>query len=279
MKTLFISDLDGTLLGSNVRLSEFTIRTINALIRRGLVFSYATARSVVTAAKVTAGLSAEFPVITYNGAFIINSATQEILLSNYFTGDEAQYIQQVLTESQIYPIVYATIDGKEKFSYFRGHTNRGKQFFLDSRIGDVRRIEADSAEDVYRGDMFYISCIGDEEKLELINDIFKADSRFSCIYQRDIYSGVNWFEILPARATKANAILQLKSFLGCDRIVSFGDSKNDLSMFEISDECYAVENACEELKEIATAIIDSNDNDGVAKWLEENAGDAYPTDL
>ena len=41
-------------------------------------------------------------------------------------------------------------------------------------------------------------------------------------------------------------------------------------MFEISDECYAVENAVEELKKISTGIIGSNEDDGVAKWLKEN---------
>ncbi len=41
-------------------------------------------------------------------------------------------------------------------------------------------------------------------------------------------------------------------------------------MFEISDECYAVKNAMPELQGIATGIIESNDNDGVAKWLLEN---------
>jgi len=43
-------------------------------------------------------------------------------------------------------------------------------------------------------------------------------------------------------------------------------------MFELSDECYAVQNADEELKKIATDIISSNDEDGVAKWLEHNLG-------
>lgn len=51
-------------------------------------------------------------------------------------------------------------------------------------------------------------------------------------------------------------------------MVSFGDAINDIPMFRISDECYAVKNAVEELKKIATGIIDSNDEDGVAKWLE-----------
>jgi hypothetical protein len=41
-------------------------------------------------------------------------------------------------------------------------------------------------------------------------------------------------------------------------------------MFEISDECYTVENAVEELKAISTNVISSNDKDGVALWLKEN---------
>ena len=117
MKTLYVSDLDGTLLNSKERLSDFTINIINSLVRNEMVFSYATARSLVTASKVTAGLNAEFPVITYNGAFIINNVTKEIMVSNYFSDTESHYIKSVLDEHQIYPIVYAYIDGNEKFSY------------------------------------------------------------------------------------------------------------------------------------------------------------------
>ena len=49
--------------------------------------------------------------------------------------------------------------------------------------------------------------------------------------------------------------------------MAFGDGKNDIEMFEIADESYAVENAVDELKAIATGIIENNDSDGVAKWL------------
>ena len=76
---------------------------------------------------------------------------------------------------------------------------------------------------------------------------------------------------MPLKATKANGIQTLKELLFCDRIVAFGDGLNDMDMFKIADECYAVSNAVDELKAIATGIIDSNNNDGVAKWLVDNA--------
>ena len=75
---------------------------------------------------------------------------------------------------------------------------------------------------------------------------------------------------MPLNASKAKAIKQLQSFLDCEKLVVFGDGKNDIDMFEVADESYAVQNAHEDLKRIATAIISSNDEDGVAKWLDEH---------
>lgn len=69
--------------------------------------------------------------------------------------------------------------------------------------------------------------------------------------------------------SKAAAICELRKLWNCERIVSFGDSVNDLPMFAVSDEAYAVENAVEELKSHATGMIPSNDNDGVAEFLEK----------
>ena len=43
-----------------------------------------------------------------------------------------------------------------------------------------------------------------------------------------------------------------------------------MDLFQVADECYAVENAHTSLKEIATDIILSNEEDGVARWLLSN---------
>ena len=83
MKTLYVSDLDGTLLRSNQSLSDYTIQTLNKLVENGMVFSYATARSYVTSQKVTKGLNAKIPLIIYNGAFIIDNVTGEICGSTF----------------------------------------------------------------------------------------------------------------------------------------------------------------------------------------------------
>jgi len=268
MKTLYISDLDGTLLRSDMRASQYTANTVNRLVRGGGCFSYATARSYVTASKVTAGLNANFPAICYNGAFIFEN--NRILLEHYFTPEEATDIQHTLTEHGISPIVFAFINGVEHFSFIDGNVSDGMRFFLNNRIGDPRRREVTNEADLYCGNMFYFTCIGSEKGLAPIYDIYKADTRVNCIFHKDIYlPAAQWCELLPAKATKATAALRLKEILNCGRLVVFGDGQNDLPLFSVADESYAMANAVPELKELATAVIDSNDNDGVAKWLEK----------
>lgn len=95
----------------------------------------------------------------------------------------------------------------------------------------------------------------------------KYKERYRCVFQKELYTGDQWLEIMPANASKAGAAKWLKELYGCDRLVAFGDGKNDMDLFEAADEAYAVANAVPELKAVATGIIESNANDGVARWL------------
>jgi len=268
-RILYISDLDGTLLNSNKRLSKYTSSTINLLVEKGMMFSYATARSFSTASKVAKELNANFPVIVYNGAFILNNITESVMLSNFFDNSDILSIKQILIEHNIYPMVYAYCEESEKYSYDLNNINHhGMRMLIDGRSGDKRENPVNSIEELFAGKIFYFTCIDEQKLLYPVYERLK--DKYTCIFQRDIYNGEQWLEILPKNTSKANAVLQLKDYLKCDKIISFGDGKNDISMFEISDECYAVKNAVDELKEIATGIIDSNNNDGVAKWLVQN---------
>ena len=234
-KTLYVTDLDGTLLRHDQTVSPFTAETINTLTSRGMLFSYATARSLVTA-------------------------------SVYAVLDE-------LFKANIYPIVYANVDGREHFSFIYEKCTPGLKGFADTRINDPRTREVYTTEELTRGDLFYITCIGDPQKLAPFYEKYRE--RYHVVYSKDIYSGEQWLEIMPKTASKANAVRELKEKLGCEKLVVFGDGKNDLDMFHAADEAYAVQNADEELKAAATAIIGGNDEDGVAKWLLANVKERY----
>ena len=270
MKTLYLSDLDGTLLRSDIRVSGYTASVINRFVQSGGYFSYATARSLITSSKATEGLNVNFPVVCYNGAFIISSQSGELLRANYFTPEMAATIRHTLTGLGVSPVVYAYVDGVERFSFIDHDVSEGMRFFLDERLGDIRRREVHTEDELYRGEAFEFCCISNATQLGPVNEIFAQDARVQCIYQQDIYSNAMWCELLSQDATKANAALQLKDMLGCDKLVVFGDSRNDLSLFSVADQSYAMANALPELKAVATAVIGSNDQDGVARWFEEN---------
>lgn len=268
MSILYISDLDGTLLGSDARISEYTSHVINDLTAKGMTFSYATARSYHTATKATEGIHARIPIITYNGAVTVENDTYRILGKNVFSVEEKCEILRELTAGGVCPVVYSFINEKEKFSYLAEKCSIPTKDFLLTREGDVRDHPVKRVEELLDGDVFYFTCIDVYEKLEVLYHRFQE--KYHCIFHKDIYSGEQWLEIQPKNVSKANAILQLKEYLHIDYVVAFGDGKNDMEMFEIADEAYAVENAVSELKAIATGIIGSNDTDGVAKWLAEH---------
>ena len=267
MSVLYVTDLDGTLLNRQGRVSAFSARVINGLVDKGLLFTYATARSLVSASKVTEGLSTRIPVIAYNGAFIIQPSTGEILSREGFTNAERSRVKEVLDRHRISPLVYSFIGGIEKVSWIPEHENDGIRRYLGCRQGDRRFRAVRDPDGLYQGDIFYYTCIGEKDELQPVYELFAGDGRFRCTIQQELYRPEYWCEIMPAMASKANAIRKLKEMWGCSRVISFGDAVNDIPMFEISDECYAVENAVDALKTVATGVIGSNEEDGVAKWL------------
>lgn len=272
MKTLYVTDLDGTLLNSRDFISPYSIEIINSLVEKGMLFTYATARSLVSASVVAKGLSTQIPVIAYNGAFIFHPATGEILASEGFRQEEREKAIAAMKKLRPCVLVYSYVEGVEKVSWVTDRENDGMRRYLSLRKGDRRLRPLPDEEKLFEGEIFYFTCIGEKQELMPVYEIFSGDERYNCTLQQELYRPEYLCEIMPKKATKANAILKLKKLWECDRVVSFGDAINDLSMFRISDECYAVGNAVEELKKAATGVIGGNDADGVAKWLREHYG-------
>ena len=94
--TLYVSDLDGTLLGPQGRVTDFTARVLEYLLGQGVAFTYATARSGYSAAAVTQGLESPLPVILYNGAFVRLGPQGEVLLRQGFSPEQREAVKKLL---------------------------------------------------------------------------------------------------------------------------------------------------------------------------------------
>lgn len=267
--TLFVSDLDWTLLNPKASLSTFTRDTINKLIDRGIHFTYATARSINSSCIATRGLNLKLPVVTYNGCCIIDSITLEVIEAEYLDNAQNSFIQSAILSSGLSPLVYSYRGSAETVTYSVKDVknSKGIQAYLNSRKTDKRLNPIHDSSLLYDGKIFYYTLIDSYDQLKPLYDIIRVREDINCLLQHEQYRDEYWLEIMPGSATKANAILKLKHLLNLDRLVCFGDGLNDIPMFKIADESYAVSNAVHELKDIATNVIESNEDNGVAKYM------------
>ncbi|MGI6004906.1 MAG: HAD family hydrolase [Christensenellales bacterium] len=272
MKTLYVTDLDGTLLNDRIQVSKRSVRIINRLVSRGMLFTYATARSLASAEKVTAKLDIRLPVVVYNGAFTIDAKTGEVLRSFGFNHGQKAYLQALLSSHDLYPLVYAYRDGQEKMSWLLSRQSDAQKQYADGRRDDPRMHPVAALSDLYYGDVFYLTLMGERDELMPVYLALADSEHYACFLQRELYTRQYWCEIMPRAASKAAAVTHLKERLGCRRVIAFGDGHNDLPMFEAADACYAVKNAATVLKKAATAVIGGNNDDAVALWLEKNYG-------
>ena len=151
--------------------------------------------------------------------------------------------------------------------YTFGFNKDQLKHYMEDHKDDNKMHALPGDEDIFDGLVTYITLIDTKENLQPIFDVISQYDTWESVLQEDVYWKDYWLEICPKGATKAKAILKCMKNCNCESVVVFGDSVNDLSMFEVADEAYAVANALPEVKDKATKIIDSNENDGVAKFL------------
>lgn len=266
-KTLYVTDLDGTLMRDDKSISETTAAILNKQIEQGMLITYATARSKKSASVITKDIHFQLPVITLNGTIFVDPKTNEEIETVAFTGEELQSLRQCQAGLNIPGFVSAFINGRDRKSYREGVINTGFRQYLEDHADDRRLRAVQTESELYDGEVCCFTFIAEREELDPLYHRVKDREEWICIYQRDKYRSEYWLEICPKNAAKDNAIRRLQKQYGCQRLVVFGDSLNDISMFEIADESYAVANAAEELKAIATDVIGDNNSDSVAHFL------------
>ena len=271
--TLYVTDLDGTLLRSDATLSPYTVSTINRLAEQGLAFTYATARSIESARPIAGKLNLPLPAITRNGAVLADNATGKHLEKALFTEEEVALLKEMLPELPRCGFVSCFL-GEDMFkAYVPGNLVPGMVQYADYYRDDPKMKPVKTLEEMFFGQPGYVTLIDDREKAALIYEKVRQYSGWECIFQKDTYWDEYWVEVCPRNCTKAKAILKMKEQYGFRKVVAFGDSVNDMPMFRAADEAYAVSNALEALKEIATGVIGGNNEDAVARFLESRAAE------
>jgi len=272
-KTLYVSDLDGTLLGEDSRLSPTTVDTLNRIIGQlGGLFTVATARTPATVVPLMRQVQATLPFIVIGGSAMWNPASGTYEHTHGIDSLTVDAVADVFDRHGAHPFIYRRHGSnllythhygplspqEERFINERRHLPL-KKFFLDDR--DFRHSD-DEALLIFSMNKYAVLT-------HIAADLKAHVPTCSVMVYHDIFDeSEGYLEIFTAGTSKAAAIHQLARAVGAARVVVFGDNRNDIAMMQAADHSVAVGNAFPEVKAIASEVIGPNTEDSVARWIE-----------
>ena len=243
---MIATDLDNTLLKTDKTISEYTASVFKRCREKGIKVVFATARPLSMITEFTEIIEIDGLVAT-NGAFIY---VGDALVYEYLIPIDIS--KKLLLELGTNPQVYKISARKHDMYY----TN-------------VPRDKTDCVFDFTQELCDEISHLS----FRTADIAFAAEitERYSNLEIHHV-SGEQLYDVGAKDCTKANGIRVLTSRFNFDivDVLAFGDDFNDIKMLEYCGTGIAVANAIDEVKAVANFVCDTNENDGVAKWIEEN---------
>lgn len=245
---MIVTDLDGTLLNSNKVVSNYTKNILELCRKSGIKLVFATGRDETNTSMVPDGL--------FDGKITMNGAVANVGASPIY--------RALIPYQTARPLLVACAKrGLQIASQFEGkdYSSFSVQdewpWITNFEIVDFSRHSRD-AEKIYAYNLSIADINFIEKRLPKSTYMIMAIDGLAMIMQKD--------------ATKSNAVIALAERWGVAKseIVAFGDDLNDIDMLNYAGMSVAMSNALVEVKAVAEFVCDTNDNDGVAKWLEEN---------
>lgn len=274
---LIASDIDGTILNSNHEISDKTIEVVRKLREQGIHFVLATGRAHDSALEVAKKLQIEnedIGLITLNGMNIQNPHTQEKKTIEGLSFEESLHFKE-LGEKYHMGIMYCfdncmylEMDSRSREDYVNAMGKSLKLYFdFNTELKVIDSIY--DIESVYEKERLQkIAYVQSKDYMNLVLDRMKTDTNDG-FHLMKVADG--WTEVSKDQVNKGAALIEYarQRDIKEDEIMVFGDSENDISMFKIAGISVAMENAYASAKEVATHHTLTNDDDGVALFIEK----------
>ncbi|NIZ47114.1 Cof-type HAD-IIB family hydrolase [Entomospira nematocerorum] len=262
MYKIIFTDLDGTLLPSNKKMTSYTKEVIHAVRSMGIKFILASGRSITSMRNFHKELLLNEPIISYNGAYIEHLG-EEIY---YHALDKAmaEKLLQFAVENHLYFHFYnkdqlTTLDFYIDHPELLSYSERNGLIPVGIGIADVDFSQVTK----------WMFVEQNRQKLEFIasqvQGLLGAGANMS--FTSDIF-----FEIYSDVVNKGNAAHYIMDMYGlkAEESISFGDNHNDIELVSMAHLGVAMKNSPDALKNIAMMESQyTSDEDGVAKILEE----------
>ena len=249
---MIVTDLDGTLLRTDKTISNYTASIFQRCKENGIKIVFATARPI-RAVENWLNLPLLFDAGIYHNGAVAKVDGMEIIKCGISPESTKDIILSAL-QADVSAKLCVEIDDKLYGNYNPSDIWPGIEINITD-FSDLPTIPADK---------ILLPMVTMEE----LNAV--AESLPSDLYIEMSENTVGMIMNKDTTKTKAIEFLSTHSALSLSDIVAFGDDHNDVGMLRACGIGVAVANAIDEVKAAANDICDINDNDGVAKWLEEN---------
>ncbi len=264
-------DLDGTLLTSEKILTDYTKKVLHQAIEEGIIVLAATGRPYTGIPKELR----EFPGIRYaltsNGARVIDTWENKVLIENLFPIDSAKKALEIFDKYDTLQEVYFDGQGyaeEEKLNIAeKYHKNPAMWKYIRTTRKSVVSLQDIIAKENKAMDKVQ-AVFADQREKELAWD------ELSKIKEFEIVSSLGYnIEINTAGVNKGTGLVELGKLLGIQReeIMACGDGDNDEAMLREVGFGVAMANATDFVKAAADYITDTNDEEGAAKAIERFA--------
>jgi len=269
--TLYISDLDGTLLNKNSVLSGHTKNMLNNFISSGIHFTAATGRTTDAAQQILSGVDINIPIASFNGAALYDLRQKSYVKVFWLAPEATGKIISALNAHGVSWLMYELKDN-ELIAYYESLEHKPLYDFAEDRKARYSSAfsQLKGSSDLSPAHIMYFTLIDTYDRIQPVCDALKAIPNINVAIANANDNGYWWLEIFSAEASKENAVLFLRETYGYKKVIGFGDNYNDLPMFNVCDVRVAVQNAPDEIKAAADFVCESHDADGVVNWIENN---------
>lgn len=272
-RTLYVSDLDGTLLDRDSKLNDVTVSILNDLIEnKGVNFSIATARTPATVEGIMASVKSRLPYVVMNGAAMWDNENKKFTDTVVMSADTVQRVCEIFESYGLRPLVYRK-NGDCLAVHHYGDLSMQERYFIEERMNLPLKT-------FHLNDVNYKHTCDDALLIFAMNEYLLLKSIYNKVVNSVECSSVCYHDIFDTSSglmetyapitSKAEAVRRLAESVGAERLVVFGDNRNDIPMMQIADYAVAPANAVEEVKAIAHEIIEPNSTHSVARFILED---------
>ena len=272
MKSIYITDLDHTFLRTDQSISDFSINTWNELSQHATL-SVATARSYHKTLAFLKGLKLDVPMILLDGAMVV-TVDKKLIDIKILDQSIADAIIHESKHFDIDPFVITLNDRKtlEESFLFSSRLNSYQQEVLKNYRDDPRMLQCTDlrAKEMNLKLVYFGTYKSLHPLTEHLKNVFGQSLEYKLSPEK--YSDGWFLTILHPQGDKSYALKKVVEYVEGDmkEVTVFGDSINDIKMFQCAGKAVAVSNALDEVKEKADIILtQSNDEDAVAHYLNQ----------